>query len=216
MAYANAVRSTTQQRIEGEDPTLGRKALGTIYQGGMSALDTAARTMAGSPLAAATLAGTGSFASTMQSAAAQGASQEQALALATINSGIEAATEKLPLDELFKVAKGGAKPAAQIVKNVLKQMGIEILEEEASLIGTTLAEAAILQEKSGYNQQIMQAAAMGVPYEQAKAEADRALLAEAINTALVSGVAGFFGAAGAEAGAIYAGDTSQQEATEAP
>lgn len=217
-AYASGVRQQSMENIEGEDPNLVRKGLSIVYQGTMAAADSLARAaVGGSSTVGMGLASLGSFNRTLTDASAKGASPDQALALAAINSGIEAATEKLPMDELFKLARSGAKPAAQVVKNVLKQMGIEILEEEASLIGTTLAEAAILQEKSGYNQQIMQAAAQGVPYEQAKADANRALLAEAINTALVSGVSGGISAGGAEIYAARFGGTEtarQPEQTE--
>lgn len=214
-AYASGVRQQTQENIEGEDPGAARKAASIGYQDVMVAADSLARgAVGGTPVVGAGLAALGSFNRTVSDASAKGASPEQAVALATINSGIEAATEKLPLDELFKVAKGGAKPAAQIVVNVLKQMGVEIAEEEASLIGTTLAEAAILREKSSYNQQVMAAVQQGASLEEARAQANHALLAEAINTALVSGVSGAVSAGGAEIFAARKGaaETAQQSA----
>lgn len=198
-AYASGVREQTVENIEGEDPTAARKGLSYLYQGGMAAADSLARaTVGGSGTVGAGLAALGSFNQTLSQASAQGASPEQAYTLATINSGIEAATEKMPLDELFKVAKGGAKPAAQVVWNILKSAGIEAATEEISLVGTILAEAAILQEKSGYNQQVMMDVLSGKSLEQAKQDANRALLAEAIHTAIVSGISGGISAGGAE------------------
>lgn len=204
--YAQTVQGETVKDIlDGQeadytDGITGREAGAALYQGIMGAAETGGRMLAsfGNPVIAAGLAATSSFSNTMREATAQGASPEQAMALATINSGIEALTEKLPLDELFKMAKGGAKPAAKVIGNILKQAGIEILEEEASLIATTLAEAAILQEKSSYNQQVMEAMANGATEEEARTQANRALLAEAINTAIVSGISGAASAAGAE------------------
>lgn len=207
-AYAAGVRQKTAENIAGDEYDeqgnlikeggTGRQIGSYIYQGGMSALDSAARALvAGSPTAGASLAALGSFNQTLREASEKGATAGEAVALATVNSAIEAATEKLPLDELFKVAKGGAKPAAKFVMNILKQAGIEILEEEASLIGTTLAEAAILREKSGYNQQIAEAMANGATEEQAKKQALQSFLAEALNIAITSGISGGFGGAGA-------------------
>lgn len=219
VAYAAGVREETAKNIAGSeegvqitDGITGREALALGYQGGMAALDTGARILASggkyaAPAVGAGLAALGSFNQTLRQASEQGADPGQAIALATVNSGIEALTEKLPLDELFKMAKGGAKPAAKVIGNILKQAGIEILEEEASLIGTILAEAAILQEESSYNQQVMQALSNGATEEEARTQANRALLAEAINTAIVSGISGAASAAGAEyAGARFVGN----------
>lgn len=223
-AYASGVRDETAKNIAGSeegvqvtDGITGREALALGYQGGMSAADSVARGLiGGTPVVGAGLAALGSFNQTLRQASEQGASPEQAVKLATVNSALEMATEKLPLDELFKVAKGGAKPAAKVIGNILKQAGIEIAEEEASLIGTTLAEAAILQEKSDYNQRIMIARIAGATQEQAKARANRALLAEAIHTAIVSGISGAASGAGAEyAAASYVGTPETEVQTEA-
>ncbi|MBO5953424.1 MAG: hypothetical protein J6Q53_04795 [Oscillospiraceae bacterium] len=200
-AFASGVRQETAQNIEGEDPTALSKGLSIGYQGMMSAADSLARgIVGGSPTVGAGLAALGSFNQTLSQASARGASPQQAVALATVNAGIEAATEKIPLDELFDIAKGGAKPAGQAILNVLKQMGIEATTEELSLLGTTLAEAAILREKSGHKQQIADMIANGMSYQEAKEQANKAWLEEAKQTALVSGVAGIFGGAGAELG----------------
>ena len=60
---------------------------------------------------------------------ARGIAPGEALARGVAAGGIEALTEKLPLDELVKVAKTGGRGA---VKNVLKQMGMEATEESVS------------------------------------------------------------------------------------
>ena len=216
--YAGAVQGQTAENIE---QTAGKPA-SYLYQGGMALADIGARALAGggSSAVGATLAATQSFSDTLRDATQKGASTGQALTLATVKSGIEAATEKLPLDELFKVAKGGAKPAAEVVKNILKQAGVEIFEEEASLIGTTLAEAAILQEKSSYNQQVMEAIANGATPEQARQQAKWAIIEEAIDTAIVSGISGGASGIGAEIIAARYGDgnteTQAQEGEQQP
>lgn len=196
-AYASGVRQQVAQDIEGEDPTLLRKALSYLYQGGMSALDSGTRALiGGSPTVAAGLSALGSFNQTLASASAQGATPEQAAALAAVNAGIEALAEKLPMDELFKIAGGRA--GRHAIVNILKQAGIEAAEEEVSLILTTLAEAAILREKSAYQQTIRDVMAVGATYEEAKTIANQELLQEAGETAIVSGFAGGLSAGGAE------------------
>ena len=60
---------------------------------------------------------------------ARGIAPGEALARGVAAGGIEALTEKLPLDELVKVAKTGGRGA---VKNILKQMGMEATEESVS------------------------------------------------------------------------------------
>lgn len=237
--YSGAVRGQTQQNIVGTEEeraaqiaslvgsgyskseaefivNKGRQGLGALYQGGMSAADTGARAAAGGALGlgaglGAMVAGLNTFSQTMSDASARGATPEQALALAATTAGIEAATEKVPLDNLIKVSKGGG--AKSLIKNILRQAGIEATEEELSLIGTTLADAAIMQEKSEYNLSVAAYMASGMTEEQALEQANWDLLAEAGETAIVSGIAGAAGGFGASAAAAFNRDgldTAQQ------
>ena len=219
--YSGAVRGQTQQNIEGDGSSVARKGLGTLYQAGMSAADTGARAAVGGALGleagfGATVAGLNTFSQTMSDASARGATPEQALALAVTTAGIEAATEKVPLDNLIKVSKGGG--AKSLIKNILRQAGIEATEEELSLIGTTLADAAIMQEKSEYNLSVAAYMASGMTEEQAMEQANWDLIAEAGETAIVSGIAGIFGGFGASSAAAFNRDgldTAQQGAQQA-
>ena len=226
--YSGAVRGQTQQNIVGTEEeraaqiaslvesgysqseaefivNKGRQGLGALYQAGMSAADTGARAAAGGVLGlgagfGATVAGLNTFSQTMSDASARGATPEQALALAVTTAGIEAATEKVPLDNLIKVSKGGG--AKSLIKNILRQAGMEATEEELSLIGTTLADAAIMQEKSEYNLSVAAYMASGMTEEQAREQANWDLIAEAGETAIVSGIAGGIGGFGASAVAL--------------
>lgn len=219
--YSGAVRGQTQQNIAGDGSSVVRKGLGALYQGGMSAADTAARMAAGGALSlgagfGATVAGLNTFSQTMSDASARGATPEQALALAVTTAGIEAATEKVPLDNLIKVSKGGG--AKSLIKNILRQAGIEATEEELSLIGTTLADAAIMQEKSEYNLSVAAYMASGMTEEQAREQANWDLIAEAGETAIVSGIAGVIGGFGASSAAAFnrgGPDAAQQGAQQA-
>ena len=189
-AYSGAVRGQVQKNIEGEDPNALRKLGSLAYQGVMSAADSAARAAVGGGTGGAILAGAGTFSQTMSEASARGATPGQAVALATASSAIEALSEKIPLDELVKTAQGGKQTAKQIIATALKQAGIEATTEEISLIGTMLADVAILKEKSSYKQDIINGIMRGLSPDQAAMEANRKVMEEAKNTALVSMLSG--------------------------
>ena len=188
--YTGAVRGQVQQNIEGEDPNFWRKAASIGYQGLMSAADSLAQAYLGGAVGGAALAATNSFSQTMAEASANGATPAQAALLATATAGIEALSEKIPLDNLLDTAKGGKQTLMQAIGTALKQAGIEATTEEISLLGTVLAEAAILKENSSYQRSITAKILSGVAPEQAKMEALREILEEAKNTALVSMVSG--------------------------
>lgn len=197
--FTGAVRGQVAQNIEQNTPGILGKVGSVVYQGAMSLADTIARGwLGGGAVGGAMLAATGSFSQTMADAAKQGASPAQAAILATATAFIEAAAEKLPLDNLIKTAKG--KGGAKAIWNILRQMGIEIAEEEATLVGTFLAEAAILQEKSDYNQNITAQILLGTTPEEAREAAALDVFWEAVNTAAVSAVSGV----GGGIGAVYA------------
>ena len=188
--FTGAVRGQVQQNIEkGLGGGFLGKAASIGYQGIMSAADSIARAfLGGGAVGGAALAATSSFSQTMAEASRQGATPAQAALLATVNSAIEAASEKIPLDNLIRTAKGQGKKTALL--NALRQMGIEATTEEISLVGTVLAEAAILQEKSGYQQDIIAGISSGLSVDDAILEANRKLINEVVNTALVSAVSG--------------------------
>lgn len=188
--YAGAVKENVSRQIagEGEDSNLFRKGAALLYQGGMSAAENIARVAAGGKFGSLAMAAAGSFGQTVQQASEQGATPEQAIVLGVVNAGIEAATEKIPLDNLFNAAKA-ANPM-QALKQVLIQGGIEATTEEISLFGTLLTEAAILREKSSYQKTIQEQMAQGKSYEEAKHFADMQILKEAGETAAVSFISG--------------------------
>lgn len=189
--WASAVRQKTAQNIQqGATGNVGA----TIYQGAMSAADSLTRALIAGPAGAATLAASDSFARNVSEASRQGASPVQAVTLGVANAGIEYLTEKIPLDNLFKAAKSGAKGAKEFIKGILVQGGIEASTEELSLLGNIAAEAAILGEKDSNRQRIGELVANGATYEQAKEQVDRELWAEAANTFAVSFTAGALGA----------------------
>lgn len=188
--YGGGLRGAVAENIAGEGDSKVRAGLSKIYEAGMSAADSVARAaMFGSGSLA--LVAASSFSSTLSEASQKGATPEQAYLMATANAGLEVLTEKVSLDSLLDVAKAkGGSNLRKVLLNTFGQAGVEISEEEVSYIGGIIAEAAILQGKSEYNQTIGELVANGMSYEEAKAQADKNVWNEAANTALVSGLSG--------------------------
>ena len=199
--YGNAVTADTSARIAGDGDSKLRKGLSVGYQAVTSAADSGARLlMGGGATGALALAGINSFTSTLNEASQRGATPEQAYLMATANAGLEVLTEKVSLDKALDKAKQlGGSDLRKWVLNTIGQGVVEISEEEASYIGGIIAEAAILQGKSEYNQTIGELVANGMSYEEAKAQADKNVWNEAVNTAVVSGLSGSMMGAGATA-----------------
>lgn len=185
-----AIRGQTSENItEDLGDGFAGKAANIGYQGVMAAADSVAQAfLGGGGLGGATLAATNSFSQTMADASRKGATPAQAAMLATTTAGIEALTEKIPLDNLIRTAKGTN--AKSVIANALRQAGIEATTEEISLLGTVLADAAILQEKSTYQRDIMTAIMSGIPVDDAIQQASQNIIDEAVNTALVSMISG--------------------------
>lgn len=202
--YGNAVTADTAERIAGDGDSKVRKGLSAGYQMVTSAADSAVRLA----LAAATggtsgslaLAGINSFTDTLREASQKGAPPAQAYLMAAANAGLEVLTEKVPLDKALDKAKQlGGSDLRKWVLNTLGQAGVEASEEEASYFGSLLAEAAILQGNSEYNQTIGELVARGMSYEEAKAQADKNVWNEALNTLIISAGSGAIMGAGTTA-----------------
>lgn len=198
--YGNAVTADTSARIAGDGDSKLRKGLSVGYQAVTSAADSGARLLLGGKVGALALAGINSFTSTLNEASQKGATPEQAYLMATASAGLEVLTEKVSLDKALDKAKQlGGSNLRKWVLNTIGQGTVEISEEEASYIGGLIAEAAILQGNSEYNQTIGELVANGMSYEEAKAQANKDVWNEAVNTAVVSGLSGSIMGAGATA-----------------
>lgn len=80
-----------------------------------------------------------------------GGTPGQALANATVAGAAEVLTEKLPVDQLFDLAKGTGKTGVrQVVRNLLGTMGSEGAQEAVTEIADNLADQAIMGDKSQY------------------------------------------------------------------
>lgn len=82
----------------------------------------------------------------------RGGSTGQAFELGFTNALIEAATEKLPIDNLFNLARKSPKTFKEALINIGKQMGIEASEESVSEIAGNVSDMLIMGDKSQYEQ----------------------------------------------------------------
>ena len=97
-----------------------------------------------------------------------------------------------------------------MTETVNNEAGIEATSEEINFVAQLMAEAAILQEKSGYNQRIGDMVANGMSYQEAKEAAQKELWEQAKQTAIVSGLSGGLSQAGASV-ATNLGNLNAQE-----
>ena len=183
-AYSG-VTSATQSALIG--------AVGTVLSGGNVAVGTGA---------AMAIMGTQAAASSYNTSVRNGSTSGEAVSL-SLASGIgEALFEKLPLDNLFKLAKGAGKTAtkegiATLLKGLVKQSAIEGLEEGGTELWNTMADAIINGDHSAYN------IAVDKYMKQGYSESDAKKMASTdwVNELITSMVGGFIGG-GVSGGAV--------------
>ena len=153
--YSNAVTGGIAQNLNEKYGTidedvfiLGGKGLGDVYSLGTSV----AQSMASGHL----LGGTGTLISYFGSAAAsgiddakrRGATDEQALALGTLQGVAEGLAEKIGVDNLFK--RGAANTIRGFLKNVFAQAGSEGIEEGLTSLFNSISENIVMGENSQF------------------------------------------------------------------
>ena len=203
--WSGAVRDTVGKNIAGdvydekgnqtEDGGWIRQGLSTLYGAGMSAADNLARLAVGFATGGGStvtlgLAAMGSFGDTVRQISDQGGDPVQALAMGVISGGLEVLTEKYSVENILKVAKGNPLNFKNTLKEMLKQGAIEVSEEEINFLASTLAEAAIMQDKSSYNLEVKELMAAGMSEAEAREQANLSLLAQAGETAVQSFLSG--------------------------
>ena len=131
------------------------------------------------PSAPLVIMGANSAANKANELTSQGKTATEALGRGLLSGAIEAATEKLPLDDLLTIAKTGGK---SVVKNVLKQMGTEGAEELASYIMNYAADVSSNDKNAKFSAR----------------EALDSFLGGAVSGGITGGVATAFGKSSAE------------------
>lgn len=88
----------------------------------------------------------------------RGVAPSEALARGLVSGGIEAATEKIPLDNLLDLVKTGGRSA---VRSLLRQMGTEATEESVSYVLNYIADKAAKDPEAEFSLQELAASAAG-------------------------------------------------------
>lgn len=187
--FFDDAKQNVQQQIEGDGANIFRKGAAVLYQAGTGAAENVLGAITLGPGVTAAVNATGQLTRTISEASARGATAGQAYLLATSSAALDYAMDKIPLDNLFGLAKEGSSSA---LKAALKQAGIEVTTEGASFIGSQLLDMAILQENSEYEQNIQNYMAQDPDrsYADAKRLANKDLIAQAGQQLLVAGISG--------------------------
>ncbi len=168
-----------------------------VYDTGVSIAQSAFNTLAsgGNAIASSLMMSGSAGASAMQEALDGGATDDQALAVGGWAALFEALFEKVSIENFVKMSSPAAKGA--VVKNILKQMGIEASEESATEIADIISESWIMGENSQYRD---------------KSAADLAfqVFMAGLGGAVSGGVMGGFGQASNYLGARSIGRSAQQ------
>lgn len=144
--YKERVRGNIEQDItkeeeyaEQEEKTpVWRKGLGMVYQGGASAVDSLLLSPVPGGMA---IMGAEAAGRTSKDVFERTGSNTKALTTGVVAGGIETATEKMGLDNLWDIMKGSGKAATRsALANILAQSGIEGTEEMTSETLNTLAD----------------------------------------------------------------------------
>lgn len=164
----------------------------TLYQGGMSAADAA---LGGLALGPGYLAVAGADAATHKAKELyESGAEDWQIAVGSVASGaIEALMEKVPLDELWKMA-GGTSGVRTLIKNILRQSGIEGAEEALTEIANITADSILQGGNSDLSRQIAAYEQEGYTLEQARQMAARDKATDVL-WATVAGMAGGIGSA---------------------
>lgn len=185
--WSDSVRQNVGQQIAGDGSNVLRQGASMLYQAGMGTVDSVAKAIVLGPTAAAATSAMGSYARTLSDASEKGATASQAVLLASAQAALDYAMDKIPLDQLAGLAKSGSTSA---LKAALKQAGIEVTTEGASFLGSQLLEMEILRENSEYQRNISNYMAQGATVQEATAQANKDLAAQAGQQMLVAGLSG--------------------------
>ena len=177
--------SRAQQTIRSEVSEDMSDAGAFLYNTGMSIGDFLITTgvSGGSQAAALTMMSTSAATSATLDALDRGATQEQALTYGFFTGAAEAVFEKFSLGNFMKIAKGSG---GQVVKNILKQAGIEASEEMATEIANMITDAAVMGDMSKYNLSVDQYIKQGMSQQEAEQQAS----IDAITQVGLSGLGG--------------------------
>ena len=164
------LRGTVAEEIEKNTgwEIAGRNAASFLYQTGMSVADSAAQIAAFGP-AATYFMGASAASSQAQDIMARGGTNRQVLLGGLAAGAAEAVFEKFSIDHLLSARTvWGAK---DLLRETLKQAGVEASEETFTEIANILSDAAIMGGSSGFNLAVRDYMAQGMSEKEARKRA---------------------------------------------
>lgn len=200
------IRGAVKENISDtiENPFLD-KAANVLYDAGTSAGDmgTSLLISGGNPDLSLGLMASGAFAGKLSEVQGKDLTPNQMMESAAASAAIEVATEKLPLDNLCKMANSAApRTAKAVIANIMKQAGTEATEEIISEVANALVDGAINKDESEIKLNIKNYMAQGMTEKQATAQAYKDIALSAMNAGLTGAVSGGMMAG---AGTLYNG-----------
>ena len=195
------------------------KVLGTLYDAGMSAAESAETgtlggavngTGLGARVARSALSlapfGANAYASSIsQNVADKNQSQGKAMANALASAGVEVATEIASADKFWDIFKNHNATARKKIIDFLVSSGIEGTEEVVGDIADNFIDAALNGKNSEYNQSVRDYMKLGMSAENAKRQATKDTLSDTANSFVTGALSGAMGAGIATASG-YAND----------
>ena len=142
----------------------------------------------------------------------RGATPGQAFLTSTAAGAAEILTEKLPVDELFKMAKVAPKSAKEVIKNILKTMGSEGVQEIVTEISNNLVDQMVMGDQSQYELYVRELMDRGIDEDSARGAATRQFYLENVVMAGLGGAVAGGVLGGIGQGIGYARNQGRQKA----
>lgn len=173
--YVSTVRGTVSKEIEESTDweLFGQNVASFLYQTGMSIADSAvqvgAATALGVPTAATFFMGASAASNQAKDVIERGGTNEQAFWGGLAAGAAEALFEKVSIDRLLSVHSVSS--MKDLLKETVKQAGVEASEEMLTEISNILTDAAIMGDKSNFAELVEQYEMQGLSEDEAKRQA---------------------------------------------
>lgn len=209
--FVSTVRGTVSKEIEESTDweLFGQNVASFLYQTGMSVADSAvqvgAATALGVPTAATFFMGASAASNQAKDVIERGGTNEQAFWGGLAAGAAEALFEKVSIDRLLSVHSVSS--MKDLLKETVKQAGVEASEEMLTEISNIITDAAIMGDKSNFEAMVAQYEMQGLSEDEAKKQA----LLDSIGQVAWAGAGGAL--SGAAMGGVvntmnYAGDAA--------
>lgn len=203
MSQWHRYTDTTREEVKKDMGAGGQFFYDTVMSMGDNAVNTVlAAAMGGGSSLTLALMGGDVYQSSYKDAIERGATAEDAFKYGVTKAGIEAATEKLPLEKIISMgkdaAKNGIKVSGKVIAELAEQAGTEGMEEIISNLLGYVADGVIMGENSEYNRAVADYMENG---EKTREEAEKAALMDNVYDTILAGLGGAISGVGMAAGA---------------